>query len=73
MPGSNKETYQLNERITILEHRVDSLTKARSIDSVEKTITGVVLTDARCQAITKKGTQCRRKAKNNNYCWQHGK
>lgn len=26
-----------------------------------------------CQAITKKGTQCKRKAKpGSNYCWQHG-
>ena len=25
-----------------------------------------------CQAVTKKGMQCSRKAKSNGYCWQHG-
>jgi hypothetical protein len=30
-------------------------------------------TDGRCQAITKKGTQCSRRAKaGSKYCWQHG-
>src|ERR1035438_9793705 len=30
-------------------------------------------TSGRCQAITKKGTQCKRKAKPGSiYCWQHG-
>jgi hypothetical protein len=30
-------------------------------------------TSVRCQAITKKGTQCKRNAKpGSNYCWQHG-
>ena len=30
-------------------------------------------TSTRCQAITKKGTQCSRAAKpGSNYCWQHG-
>ena len=29
--------------------------------------------NGRCQAITKKGTQCKRKAKTGSiYCWQHG-
>ena len=28
---------------------------------------------SRCQAITKKGTQCKRAAKSNGYCWQHDK
>jgi hypothetical protein len=27
---------------------------------------------ARCQAITKKGTQCKRSARSGGYCWQHG-
>lgn len=26
----------------------------------------------RCQAITKKGTQCKRTATSGSYCWQHG-
>lgn len=26
----------------------------------------------RCQAITKKGTQCKRNARSGGYCWQHG-
>jgi len=29
-------------------------------------------TNGQCLAITKKGTQCSRKAKSNGYCWQHG-
>jgi len=30
-------------------------------------------TSGRCQATTKKGTQCKRKAAaGSNYCWQHG-
>lgn len=27
---------------------------------------------ARCQAPTKKGTQCKRSARSGGYCWQHG-
>jgi endonuclease YncB( thermonuclease family) len=30
-------------------------------------------TSGRCQAITKKGTQCKRNATKGNYCWQHAK
>lgn len=29
-------------------------------------------TTGRCQAITKKGKQCSRKARSGGYCWQHG-
>jgi len=25
-----------------------------------------------CQALTKKGTQCKRNARSGGYCWQHG-
>ncbi len=28
--------------------------------------------NGRCNAITKKGTQCSRTAKSGGYCWQHG-
>jgi hypothetical protein len=28
--------------------------------------------NGRCQAITKKGTQCSRAARSGGYCWQHG-
>lgn len=27
--------------------------------------------NSQCQAITKKGSQCSRRASNGNYCWQH--
>ena len=27
---------------------------------------------SRCKAITKSGTQCKRNASSNGYCWQHG-
>lgn len=72
LTGSNQEKDELNKRITLLEHRVDSLVKTRNIDSVARNITGIVLVNDRCQALTKKGTQCRRKARNNTFCWQHG-
>ena len=29
-------------------------------------------TSGQCEAITKKGTRCSRKARSNGYCWQHG-
>lgn len=32
----------------------------------------VAQTSAQCQAITKKGTQCKRSARSGGYCWQHG-
>ncbi|MFT3979242.1 MAG: DUF5763 domain-containing protein [Ferruginibacter sp.] len=64
---SDRETYYLNERITRLEQRIDSLTGGRNVDPAEPGN----YTYSRCQAITKRGTQCKRKAKNNGYCWQH--
>lgn len=35
-------------------------------------VTKPAATVGRCQAITKKGTQCSRKARSGGYCWQHG-
>lgn len=77
---NNREVDQLNQRITRLEQRLDSL-----INKTDKYSSGIYGTEnlngsnasfyfqfARCQKITKKGKQCRRKAKANGYCWQHG-
>jgi len=75
---NNIRTEQLNQRILLLDQRIDSL-----ISSVNTNLNGLkdtgnsfisystVRKTNRCQAITKKGTQCKRSAKNN-YCWQHG-
>lgn len=32
----------------------------------------ITVYSGRCQATTKKGTQCKRSAKYGGYCWQHG-
>lgn len=41
--------------------------------SVEKSSTKSTVTSGRCQATTKKGTQCKRNARaGSKYCWQHG-
>lgn len=72
IPGNNQETDQFDKRITLLEQRIDSLLRTRKTDSAAENFSGNVLQDARCLALTKKGTQCKRKARNNSFCWQHG-
>jgi len=62
--SSTNETKLMNKRITRLEQRIDSLIGHGNTNSTES--------NNRCQAITKKGTQCKRKARNKGYCWQHG-
>lgn len=68
-----QELKQLEERITRLEERVDSLTKitSASADSLQRM--GATLPTNHCAALTKKGTPCRRKAGSSGYCWQHKK
>ncbi len=40
--------------------------------TVKKSVTKSKATSSRCQATTKKGAQCKRKAKaGSSYCWQH--
>lgn len=63
---------QLNSRIDILEKRIDSLVNAQKSDPVKPANPSAVRETGRCQAITKKGNQCKRKPKSNGYCWQHG-
>jgi hypothetical protein len=78
--GTGRETDRLDKRVTILEKRIDSLIHAHHAvpSASNKPVNnnlfpgGSAMANTRCQAITKKGTQCRRKAKNNSYCWQHG-
>ncbi len=39
----------------------------------KQTVKKTTVTSGRCQATTKKGTQCKRNAKaGSSYCWQHG-
>lgn len=75
---NNLQTAELNQRITLLEKRIDSLIRSTNSASIRITTTGnsgiaygTTRKTNRCLAITKKGTQCKRSAKNN-YCWQHG-
>ena len=46
-------------------------TYSKPLSSSEKK-TSTEYSSGQCQAVTKKGTQCSRKAKSNGYCWQHG-
>lgn len=49
-----------------------ALTKEKS-SFVRNSNSKSTVTSGRCQAITKKGTQCKRSAKpGSKYCWQHG-
>lgn len=42
------------------------------LTSVSHQETRTQLYSSRCQAITQKGTQCKRTARSGGYCWQHG-
>jgi hypothetical protein len=72
------ERLRLEQRITQLERRMDSILGNRlSNPAFSSAISpsGPVQRESfssRCQAITKKGSQCKRTAKNGGYCWQHG-
>lgn len=74
---NDAQTAALKQRITLLEQRIDSLISTNSSSNrITKTGSNGISYSAvrmtnRCLAITKKGTQCKRTAKNN-YCWQHG-
>jgi len=75
---NNNETQLLNQRIIHLEQKIDSLISDLNTNSVVSNnksdhtslSSSTIPQMNRCQAITKKGTQCKRKAKNG-YCWQH--
>ncbi len=74
----DREIDQLNQRIARLEQRVDSLLSNRNAGPVglnnikSAAAASYSTTSTRCQALTKKGSQCRRKGNNNSNCWQHG-
>lgn len=53
---------QPNQRVTLLEQRMDSLTNRGNSTPW--------LSD-QCKAITKRGKACKRKGKYKGYCWQH--
>jgi len=74
------EISRLNLRITELEQKVDSFVNARNTystgsnkESNDTIAYGTVQKTNRCQAITKKGRQCKRVSDGDGYCWQHGK
>jgi hypothetical protein len=74
--GDHYEEAPCNEKRTGLiplnEEMVNNFKKKLKEDTAIRS--SIVLSNAkdRCQAITKKGLQCKRKAKSNGYCWQHG-
>lgn len=76
--NNHTETDRLNQRITRLEQRLDSLTGNTASVAINTNPApnpiaySTSFTSAHCQALTKKGRPCKRKAKNNNHCWQHG-
>jgi hypothetical protein len=77
--GVRNETEMLNQRITFLEQKIDSVISDMNTNSTalnnrngdSSLFYGTVTQMNRCQALTKKGIQCKRKAKNSGYCWQH--
>ncbi len=84
--SDNRKIERLNQRISDLEHRLDSMshpggsnqpiglydTYNNNTPQPKSTSSRMVKQSNRCQAITRKGTQCKRTARNNSYCWQHG-
>ncbi|WP_394367092.1 DUF5763 domain-containing protein [Pseudobacter ginsenosidimutans] len=52
---------------------MDSLTQATNTSPGGINNMGALWQTNYCAAMTKKGTPCRRKAKSNGYCWQHGR
>lgn len=79
----NKKTEkadQQTQRILKLEAKIDSLISIVTINGAllnnktgfKDSAYNTLKQFSRCQALTRKGTQCLRKAKKNNYCWQHG-
>lgn len=69
---TDSKTNELNQRVIRLEQRIDSLTNTKTALSVDQVNKSIVTENGRCQGITKKGAQCKRKAKASGYCWQHG-
>lgn len=78
--SGNKNREQLNQRIIQLEQRIDSLQNVQNVSDpggennrTNSLSSGSIRNEERCQAITKRGTQCKRNANNSHYCWQHGR
>lgn len=69
--NADSKTNELNQRITRLEQKVDSLINVQNLDAGRSENISAVNDYFRCKAITKKGTQCKRKSKGGGYCWQH--
>lgn len=69
---------RLDQRVNRLEQQVNALTDGRSGTSAKarngKSAYGSDMPGkgSTCQAITQKGIPCKRKAKSNHFCWQHG-
>lgn len=74
------EANQLRERVRRLEKTIDSIIHSNTVttknsispDQNKSRSYSTPVSVGRCQAITKKGTPCKRKARSNGYCWQHG-
>jgi hypothetical protein len=57
---------------SLIAHSNESAVAPTNANKKKIFLPTIVLDSSHCLAITKKGTQCKRKAKTNGYCWQHG-
>jgi len=64
--NKSREKDQLNPKVIVLEQKMDSMNGGGKSNAA-------VPRSNRCQAITKRGKQCKRKAQHSSYCWQHVK
>jgi hypothetical protein len=80
IPYKNANTKTVPQEDTAHRPKTDSLIVHKNDNAVAPTNANkkkaysptIILDSNHCLAITKKGTQCKRKAKTNGYCWQHG-
>jgi Family of unknown function (DUF5763) len=66
---SNKKQSKRAEGISLLVAPVRPVENQAHVSSMNNERT---YSDYQCAAITKKGTRCKRTARSNGYCWQHG-
>jgi len=75
-----KKEKNKNDHVKSLEQKPDSLNNPEhnaqplGVYDSDKTNNDNVVGEksTRCQALTKKGTRCKRRAGSGKFCWQHG-
>jgi hypothetical protein len=76
----NSQIEHLDQRVTAIEQKVNASTLDSNVNvtttgkpgNQNSYSSGSFYAGGSCHALTKKGTQCKRKPKGNGYCWQHG-